>query len=142
MLMSAEQMFSDGQALAASGASTNYIDLGAPGTVLGAPAALVRDIGPGQPVAIYVHGALTAADVIQVAIQVDDNTSFSSARTVLESEAFTVGADGDWECNLNFLPDNVDERYMRLSYTLTGTGGTVDAGIVAGKQTNNPVAGA
>ena len=43
MLLSSEQTFSDAQALTATAVSTNIIDLGPTGTVLNAPAALVRD---------------------------------------------------------------------------------------------------
>ena len=42
MILSAQQIFSDGQALTATAVSTNLIDLGATGTVVGAPAVAAR----------------------------------------------------------------------------------------------------
>ena len=141
MLTSQEQVFSDSQNLTSSGASTNYIDLGATGTVLGAPTALTRDIGKGRPIPIVVR--LTAAPsgtspTLDVAVQVDDNDSFSSPTTVSTAPQVAGGAAGD-EVYLDvYLPEGVNQRYLRLNYTLGGTSPnyTVFAGVVAGKQSN------
>lgn len=141
MLLSNQQIFSDGQNVTSSGASTNIIDLGSTGTVLGAPAALTRDVGKGTPVEFIVQ--LTAAasgtsPTLSVAVQVDDNSSFSSATTVATSQTKAGGAAGD-RIQLNCtLPEGTNERYLRLFYTLGGTSPnyTLTAGIVAGDQTS------
>lgn len=140
MIFSAEQIFSDDQALTASAASTNLIDLGATGTVLGAPAALVRDIGKGNPIPIVIQLTVAAggtSPTIQVAVQVDDNASFSSATTVATSNTLSGGVAGD-KLSINWVPQGTNERYVRLNYTLGGTSPTytVTAGIVLADQTN------
>lgn len=141
MLLSSQQIFSDGQNITSSGASTNVIDLGSTGTVLGAPAALTRDIGKGTPVEFIVQ--LTAAasgtsPTLSVAVQVDTVENFASATTVATSETKAGGAAGD-RIQLNCtLPEGTNERYLRLYYTLGGTSPdyTLTAGVVAGDQTN------
>lgn len=141
MMLSAEQIFSDSQALTATAASTNIIDLGATGTVLGAPAALVRDIGPGKAVEFIVQLDVDSggtSPTLDVAVQVDTTDAFSSATTVASSEQLAGGSAGD-RVQLNCtLPEGTNERYLRLNYTLSGTSPTytVTAGIVAGDQTN------
>ena len=141
MMLSAEQIFSDGQTVTTSAASTNIIDLGATGTVLGAPAALVRDIGPGTPVEFIVQldiAATGTSPTLDVAVQIDDNSGFSSATTVASSEQLAGGAAGD-RIQLNCtLPEGTNERYLRLNYTTGGTTPSyqLTAGIVAADQTN------
>ena len=142
MIFSANSLLSDDQAVTASAASTNIMDLGAMGTVYGAAAALSRDLGKGEPIPllIQVTEAATAvgAATVQFAIEVDDNASFSSAKVVAQSAA--VGkADlvAGWQWNVQYIPKGVDERYMRVYYTVaTGplTAGKFTAGITMGNQ--------
>jgi hypothetical protein len=141
MMLSAEQIFSDSQALTVTAASTNIIDLGATGTVLGAPVALTRDIGPGKPVEFIVQldvdsGGTTPT--LDVEVQVDTVENFASPTTVASSEQLAGGSAGD-RVQLNCtLPEGTNQRYLRLNYTLGGTSPTytVTAGIVAADQTN------
>ena len=141
MLLSAEQLFSDSQALTATGASTNIIDLGATGTVLNAPAALVRDIGKGNPIPIIVNLDVAAggtSPTLDIAVQVDTTDAFSSPTTVATSEQVAGGAAGDSVYLDVYLPEGTNERYLRLNYTLGGTSPTytLTAGVVMGKQSN------
>jgi hypothetical protein len=142
MIFDQQNLFSDGQAITATAASTNYIDLGATGTVPGADSAVVRDIGKGTPIPlrIQITEAFNNLTSLTVALQVDDNTSFSSPTTV-ESEVvaladLTLGAVVN---AIKYIPPGVDERYVRLNYTVTGTAptaGKVTAGVVAAHQEN------
>lgn len=141
MILSAEQTFSESQNLTASGPSTNVIDLGAPGTVLGGPAALVRDIGKGRPIPIMVQ--LTAAaggtsPTLVVALQMDTTSAFSSATTVATTATIAGGSAGQ-RVPLYVLPEGITERYIRLYYTLGGTSPdyTLDAFIAAADQSND-----
>lgn len=141
MILSTELLFSEAQNLTSTGASTNIIDLGATGTPLGGPTSLVRDIGKGKPVPILVQLTEDAGGTnptLDVALQVDDNDSFSSPKTVMAAQQVAGGSDGDrvW---LWVVPEETNERYMRLSYTLGGTSPdyTVTAAIVAADQTND-----
>lgn len=133
-----------GQAITASAASTEYIDLGATGTPApGHTTALKRDIGRGNPVNIRVQvtEAFATLTSLKVAIQTDDNSSFSSAATVLETEAIAV-ADlvAGYVFNLQWIPRNTDERYLRLYFTVAGssaTTGKIFAGVVQAGQDND-----
>lgn len=141
MILSAQNLFSDQQAITATAASTNIIDLGAPGTPYGAAAALQQDIGKGTPVPILIQieEAFNNLTSLDIAIQVDDNSGFSSPKTVhtetIALAALTVGK----KSYLRYLPTGVDERYLRLNYTVTGTApttGKVTAGISMGVHSN------
>lgn len=137
MILSKQQTFSDAQVATSSAASTNIFDLGATGTVLGGPAALVRDIGKGEPVPIdvYVTAASGTSPTLTVAIQVDDNSSFSSATTLHTSPQVTTTG----RVRLFYIPETANERYIRLYYTIGGTSPsfTIDAMVVAADQTND-----
>lgn len=141
MLMSIEQTFSTAQALTATAVSTNVIDLGATGTVLNAPAALVRDIGRGRPIQIIVKLLADAggtSPTLQIDVQTDDNVGFASA-TVRSSSAVIVAGDAGDELWLDVhLPENTNEQFLRLNYILAGTSPTytVTAAVVLAKQTN------
>ena len=142
MIFSKEQLLSDKQAITASAASTNYIDLGATGTPYKAALALVRDIGKGQPVPFeaMVTEAFNTLTSLTIALEVDDNTSFGSA-TIVDSVSVLL-ADLAVGYNLPhlYLPVGVNERYVRMNYTVVGTDpttGKILSGISMGRQTND-----
>ena len=141
MLTSVQQEFSLAQALTATAVSTNIIDLGATGTVLGAPAALVRDIAKGKPIPIYVKLDVAAGGTnptISVSVGIDTVENFASETIILVTEVFSDGAAGDELYFEAYLPEGTNERYLRLTYTLTGTAPTytVTAGVTMARQTN------
>jgi hypothetical protein len=145
MILSAQQLFSDAQALTTTAASTNVIDLGAPGTVKGAPAALVRDIGKSGPIPIVISLDVAAggtSPTLTVALQMDTTAAFSSATTIQTAPQIAGGSAGQ-RVAIFWIPEGVTERYIRLNYTLGGTSPTytVTAGIVLADQTNTTVAG-
>lgn len=135
-------MFSDAQAVTATAASTNYLNLGSPNTPPNAPAALKRDIGGGnnQPVQIEVVEAFATLTSLTVSIEVDDNPSFSSPKTVATTGAIavanlTLGA----ILPISMVPLGANEQYMRVKYTVAGssaTAGKVTAGLVFGVPSN------
>lgn len=138
MILSKNQMFSDGQNLTATGVSTNVIDLGAPGTVKGAPAAIKRDIGKGRPVKITIRldaDAGGASPTLDVVVQKDTVENFASAEVVATGTQIAGGSQGD-EVDIYLLPEQCDQRYLRLSYTLGGTSPdyTITAGIVLARK--------
>ncbi|MCA7962505.1 hypothetical protein LGM54_06005 [Burkholderia cenocepacia] len=105
--------FSRAQALSASGASTNIIDLGSD-----------RDIGPGRPlwvvIAVQVAADNTTGDeTYSVALQTDDNAAFSSPTTIatVAPAAASLPAGARLVIGMPFA----NERYLRLNYTLGGT---------------------
>lgn len=141
MIFSKQSLFSEDQAITASAASTNYYDLGAPGTVYGHASALAPDQGTGEkiPLRIQVTEAFATATSVKVAVQVDDNTSFSSATIVLETEAIPIATlIAGYVFNIDALPMLTNERYVRLYYTVAGsnaTAGKITAGVVYARQT-------
>lgn len=141
MLMDLQSMFSDKQAITTTAASTNVIDLGAVDTPKHAAGPITRDLGKGRPIPItvMVNETFTAAGAatLTIALQVDDDEAFGSATTVLTQTfalaALTAGA----KLPPFYIPEGVDERYVRLNYTVaTGpmTAGKITAGLVFGRS--------
>lgn len=141
-ILSNELLFSNQQAITASAASTNIVDLGAPGTPYRAAAALNRDIGAGNPIpfSLQVEEAFNNLTSLAVALQVDDDVAFGSPKTVWTETILLADLVVGKKPNLRNLPHGVDERYMRFYYTVTGTApttGKVTAGISMGVQSND-----
>lgn len=129
MILDNETLFSDDQTLTADAASEDIIDLG-----------IARDIGVGKPVPIVIQVTQTftgTSPTLQAALEVDDNSAFSSAKVVVTTGTLTDPQVGD-RLNLNYVPEGTDERYVRLNYTVGGTSpsGKVTAGVVDGAQNN------
>jgi len=136
MIFSLEQLFSDQQVITASAASTNIIDTQATGTPIHAQAALKKDLGKGTPISISIRVTEDFATLtsLLIALEVDDNAGFSSAKVVVSESiavaALLVGTDIVFQ----YIPKGTDERFLRLNYTVTGsnaTTGKINAGIVA-----------
>lgn len=142
MIFDAQGLFSDSQAITADAGSTNCIDLGATGTPYGG-SALVRDVGKGCgiPISITVTEAFNNLTSLQISVQTDDNSSFSSAATRVLTEAIPLASLtlGYQFQGIAYLPEGTNERYVRLYYDVTGTApstGKITAGVVAARQTN------
>lgn len=143
MILDATTQFSNAQAITATAASTNIIDLGATGTVYGAAAAITRDIGRGAviPLENRVVETFNNLTSLTISIETDDNTGFSSAATIWTSPAYVLAdlATGAKHLLPDSIPVGANERYMRLKYTVVGTApttGKITAGVCAGVQTN------
>lgn len=137
MIMDRTGLLSDRQAITATAASTNVIDLGASETPPYGTA-FRRDIGRGTgiPLAFAVTDTFNNLTSLTVALQVDDNEAFSSPKTVSTN---TIAL-ADLKPNGNFnipdeIPNGTDERFLRALYTVTGTApttGRVTLGVAAG----------
>lgn len=142
MLLDEQALFSDQQAITATAASTNYINLGTPATPPGSPAALKRDIGGGNdiPILVQVTEVFNNLTTLQVDVEVDDNSSFSSPKVTASTGAVALASlVAGKKLSISVVPPGTDEQHMRLKYTVVGTApttGKVTAGIVAGVQTN------
>lgn len=116
MFIDSQHLFSDAQALTATAASTNLIDLGAD-----------RNIGVGEPLCVVITCDVAmggTSPTLVVTLQADDNSSFSSAATVLALPSKSALAAGD-QLVLPVPADLLTERYVRLNYTVGGTSPTV-----------------
>ena len=122
MILDAELMFSEDQAVTASAASTNYIDLG-----------VARDIGNGENLYLVLLVTETMDDAgddstLAVTLQTDDNTSFSSATTLETLTTFAALTAAGTVVYKRIDPASY-ERYIRLYYT------TANGDLSAGKFT-------
>lgn len=140
-LLSAQQIFSEDQAITATAASTNILDLGATGTPYGGAAALTRDVGKGNPVHLLfmVTEAFNTLTTLTVSVQVDDNSSFSSATTVFDQAIPLASLVVGYTLPIQFVPNGVNERYVRMYYTVGGSNpstGQITCGVSLGNQTN------
>ncbi len=129
MILDKEALFSDDQAVTADAASTNVIDLG-----------VARDIGKGMPVPLLIQVTEDFDNLtsLKVLVQVDDNEGFSSATVAAETGAILLAdLKEGYQFPLAYVPNGVDERYVRLNYDVTGTAptsGKVTAGLTLGNQ--------
>ena len=127
MILDEQNLFSDAQAITASAASMNYIDLGS------------REVAFGTPIEILIQVVedFATCTSLKFSIQTDDNESFSSATTLAETAAIPV-ADlaAGYRTTLKYMPKG-NEGYTRLYYTVAGpyaTAGKIIAGFVDGIQ--------
>lgn len=144
MIFDRTLLFSNAQALTASAASTDIVDLLATGRVYGAAANLTKDIGKGQgiPLLVQVVSAAVGLASVTIAIQVDDNEAFSSPKEVASQTIPLASLTAGAQFNIQAIPPGTNERYLRINYTLTddGTVGgmavSFTAGVVMGVQSN------
>ena len=142
MILDRTGLLSENQAITATAASTNVIDLGTPGTPYGASAALRRDIGRGEPVPFYVGvtEAFNSLTSLTIAIQTDTTAAFSAPTTAFS--ATYVLADlvpGQKHIQPDWFPAGANSQFVRMFYTVTGTApttGRITAGTVMSRQTN------
>jgi hypothetical protein len=143
MIVDNTLVYSDSQAITATAASTNIVDVGAAGTAFGAAAALARDIGKATEIPLYVSvtQAFNNLTSLKVSFQSDDDPAFGTANNTVAERTYaaselTLGARLPFPAE---IPEGTSGRYTRLNYTVTGTApttGKIFAGVVAARQTN------
>ncbi|HYZ93033.1 MAG TPA: hypothetical protein VFA34_11695 [Actinomycetota bacterium] len=141
MILSKQGNFSEAQAITTTAASTNIIDRGAPGTPLGAPTTVPRDLGKSMiPILCQVVETFATLTSLQVTLQADDDSAFGSPTTVDITPAIAAATlVAGYKFPMLQLPPGITERYIRLNYTVAGsaaTAGKITAGLVAAVQTN------
>lgn len=134
MMMDADLLFSDAQAVTATAASSNYIDTGPLFT-----GNTGRDLGVSELyLAVSVDVAMTDSgsdSTIAVSLETDDNTGFSSAATVatfITIPALTA-AGTKYFFRLPVSPAIPYERYLQVKYTAANgnlTTGSFTAALV------------
>lgn len=132
MIFDRQTLFSDAQAITADAASTNVIDLGPIGP------GIVRDVGKGKkiPLVIQVVEAFNTLTSIEVKVEVDDNSAFSSPKVVASTGAILLAdLTAGKRFSIDVIPRGTNERFLRLNYDVTGTAptlGKITAGVVMG----------
>lgn len=129
MIIDSRLEFSDGQAVSASAASTNYIDL-----------SVVGDAINELFLVVIVDTASDSADdgeTVTAKLQSDDNASFSSAKD--ETAAVSCAQiDAGTTVLVTRIPRGL-QRYVRMYYTVGGTALSVNPAVTA-FLTDNPQA--
>lgn len=131
-------LLSDAQAVTATAASTNVIDLGTTGTPPYSSVALVRDLGKSiVPLVAQVNTTFTGLTSLALAIQTSaDNSTYTD---VYNSGAIALATlKSGYQFSIDEIPLGSLKRYIRAYYTVVGTGtaGTVTVAIATGIQTN------
>lgn len=136
MYIDRQNLFGHGQAVADTSPSTDYIDLGS-----------ARDIGNGTPLELLVlcTETVTAAGAatVSVALQTDDNASFSSPTILAMSDALPKTSLVAGTEVLRVAVPYGAERYLRLRFTVGDgplTAGRFTSGLVPTRQANTAYA--
>lgn len=139
MILSAQQLFSDDQAITASADSTNVIDLGAAGTPYGGAAALNRDVGKGNKISILIQVTEAFNTLTTLEIKISTGTATTLGTTIISEVIALADLVVGKQMVINVLPDGITERYLGIEYVVVGTApttGKITAGISMGNQTN------
>lgn len=145
MIFDKTLQFSDGQAITATAASTNSIDLGVMGQVHGAATALKQDSFKSVHVPLLVQVTETfdtAAEdgTLKIDIELDSTDTFTPDKTITLGTFTEAELVAGFQIPWTLFPQGVNLRYARLKYTVGGAGnftaGKITAGVVAGVQTN------
>lgn len=130
MILDAQLQFSDSQAVTATAASTNYVDLG-----------VARDIGTGEDLYIVVNCEVAMTDsgsdsTLAVALEGDSTTTFSPDATVDLFTFAAASAAGTVKiAKLSPGSGPLGYRYIQLKYTPAN--GNLTTGTFSAFLTNN-----
>lgn len=139
MIFSAQQLFSDDQAITASADSTNVIDLGVPGTPYGAAATLNQDVGKGAKIPFLVQVTEDFNNLTSLEVIVSTGATTALGTSVVSQTIAAADLLAGKQISIDVLPNDLTERYLGIEYVVTGTApttGKVTAGITMGNQTN------
>lgn len=122
-----ETLFSNAQAVTATGASTNVIH-----TAFGK----LKEISFGTPLPLLIQVVedFAGCTSVKVAVQTSATEDFAEVVTLAETAAIPVAElVAGYKFPINFMPKG-NLGYTRLYYTVDGTAtaGKIDAGVVAG----------
>ncbi len=127
MILDAENLFSDDQAVTVTADSTNILDLGVPNRAWGNP----------LPIQVQVTTDFTDGTSIAIDLETDSAVGFGSLATIWSSGAIVLATlVAGYKFLINYAPTAI-ERFSRLEYTVVGTMtlGNITAGFVFEDQT-------
>lgn len=132
MVLDKNTEFSSAQAITVTAPSTNVLDLQALGKTAFRGAQLLHNVGHKDiPLLIQVVEDFATLTSLTISVQSDDNSAFSSAKTILSETVLLADLKAGYTSVINRLP-RIKERYVRLNYTVAGsdaTAGKITAGI-------------
>lgn len=139
MILDANLIFSEDQAVTATAISTNVVQLPAAGTVAYEGAALSRNIGPGNEIPLLIQVTTTFATLTSLTITLEtaDNAALSSGAQVIYTSGAIPAASlvRGYRLPVRVFPDFVLKDFLGLRYTVGGsnaTAGTISAAITMG----------
>ena len=127
MIFSAQQLFSDDQAITTSADSTNVIDTGVRGTPYDAAAALNGDIGDGNYVPILVQVTTAFATLTSLTINISTGATTALGTTIASQTIAAADLVAGKQINIQVLPNDITERYLGIEYVVTGSDATAGA---------------
>lgn len=138
MILSAQQLFSDDQAITATAVSTNVIDLGVPGTPFGGNQ-LDQDIGKGTPIPLLIQVTedFNNATSVTVTVEVSAASALTSPVVLLTETILLADLVAGKQTHVQFVPKDASLRYLGVRYTVAGTApstGKFTSGISMGNQ--------
>lgn len=131
MLLDTQNLFSDGQAITASAASADIIDLGAD-----------ADIGPGNEVHVFasIVEAFDNLTSLQIDFETSDTDDFASPELLVSTGAVALANLGVGARPLATRVPHGAKRFLRMNYTVAGTAptvGKVTAGLLINEAEKN-----
>ncbi len=124
-ILSAQETFSNAQAITATAASTNVIDFGAPGTWVHSSTPVIDDKGNSRiPLLIQVTEAFDNLTSLTVTLQADNDEAFGSPTSLYAETIALADLQPGKKTAVRVIPYNATERYLRVHYTVTGTAPT------------------
>lgn len=145
MIFSEQLIFSDDQAITATAASTNIINLGATGIPHGDAAAYSRDVGKGAkvPILVQVTEAFDSGandGTLTIALELDSTSTITPDASIDLGTFAEADLVAGFQIPWDVLPKGVNLQYCQLKYTVAGSGnftaGAITAGIVKAVQNN------
>lgn len=130
-MIDAQGRLSNAQAITATAASSNYYDFGA---------AVDAGLGNAIPVNCSVGTAFTLLTHLEIAIETDDNTSFTSPTKLFATSVALAGLTAGAQIKLPAIKGGC-ERYVEARYTVAGsnpTSGTINLTLGDNAQQNQP----
>jgi len=127
MRLDSQAIFSNEQAITATAASTNVVELSKTNGKF-------SEVAYGKPIPLLIQVVEDFATLtsLTVAVQTDDNAAFSSATTLASATLAVAALKAGAKFPIKEIPAG-NEGFVRLYYTVTGsnaTAGKITAGIV------------
>lgn len=127
MRLDSQAIFSNEQAITATAASTNVVELSKANGKF-------SEVAYGKPIPLLIQVVEDFATLtsLTVAVQTDDNAAFSSATTLASATLAVAALKAGAKFPIKEIPAG-NEGFVRLYYTVTGsnaTTGKITAGIV------------
>ena len=124
-ILSAQEIYSDQQAITATAASTNVIDFGTPGTWVHATTPIVDDKGVSMIcLGIVITEDFDALTSLDITFETDDNAAFSSTKVIYTENVLLADLVAGKKLAVRTIPFNTLEQYTRINYTVNGSAPT------------------